>query len=74
MENMTQQELAAHVNALRLLRTSPPTMTKALRDDPDVEVDPNEPKKSKPKARMNAATFLSGLADALKTTNETTTD
>lgn len=64
---MTREELAAYTNHIRLLRTSPPTMAKSLRDDPEVETPAKSPR-SKPKIDVAAKAqgLLAGLEAALK--------
>lgn len=42
---MNREELAQYVSYLRQLRTTPPTLSKALREDPEVEPEEvNSPK------------------------------
>jgi hypothetical protein len=75
LASMSQSELAAEVNKIRLLRTSPPTLAKAIRDDPDVETGSEATRvKSSKKAspKIDAAAFLTGLMEAVNTKEDKT--
>jgi hypothetical protein len=70
VSQMTREEATAFSNHVRTMRTSPPTFTKQLRDDAEVEaeVEANggEPKKAKtPKSTtkkpIDASAFLASL-------------